>query len=405
VCAISDVFRDQLESLYTMSVEVAALRDLVEVYDRGLTYCLELTGSRMGFIDLVNEGRVDMDVVAIKGFEPSDPLFFERFRRMPVRPSVFGIVITEERPHLSNDVDHDPLRVGTPPGHPHVHTFLGAPLRVGEAVIGMIGVANKRTGYEADDERLLSTFANQVAVAIGNARLYERQRQMIERLQQLNLRLSNAERDQLLVLERERIAAALHDNIVQDIFTIGLQVNRLLEDGVDDPEMAGRLEVTRRLASKTADEVREVIFALHTPDSGDDLASSVRRMLGKIEDSSELQTDLVVTGTPTAATSSVQGALAGVIKEALRNVVKHAQAHVVLVSIRYQNNSIDVVVQDDGVGITDLALRSQEDSYLHYGMRNMRRQVQELGGSFEVHNGEDSGLTLRLGVPLGRWPA
>jgi signal transduction histidine kinase len=94
-----------------------------------------------------------------------------------------------------------------------------------------------------------------------------------------------------------------------------------------------------------------------------------------------------------------------VIKEALRNVVKHAQAHVVLVSIRYQDNSIEVVVQDDGVGITDRAARSQEDSYLHYGMRNMRRQVQELGGSFEVHNGEDSGLTLRLGVPLGRWPA
>lgn len=403
MCAISDVFRDQLESLYAISVEVAALRDLVEVYDRALTYCLELTGSRMGFIDLVNEGRVDMDVVAIKGFEPSDPLFFERFRRMPVRPSVFGVVITEERPHLSNDVDHDPLRVGTPPGHPHVHTFLGVPLRVGEAVIGMIGVANKRTGYEADDERLLSTFANQVAVAIGNARLYERQRQMIARLQQLNLRLSNAERDQLLALERERIAAALHDNLAQDIFTIGLQVNRLLEDGVDDPE--GRLEVTRRLASKTADEVREVIFALHTPDSGEDLAASVRRMLAKIEDSSRLETDLLVTGTPTAAASRVQGALAGVIKEALRNVVKHAQAHVVLVSIRYQDNSIEVVVQDDGVGITDLARRSQEDSYLHYGMRNMRRQVQELGGSFEVHNGEDSGLTLRLSVPLGRWPA
>ena len=77
----------------------------------------------------------------------------------------------------------------------------------------------------------------------------------------------------------------------------------------------------------------------------------------------------------------------------------------VLVSIRYQNNSIDVVVQDDGVGITDLALPVQENSYLHYGMGNMRRQVQELGGSFEVGNGEEGGLTLRLGVPLGRWPA
>ena len=56
-----------------------------------------------------------MDVVAVKGFAPPDPMFYERFKRMPVRPSVFGRVITEGRPNISNDVEHDPLRVGQPP--------------------------------------------------------------------------------------------------------------------------------------------------------------------------------------------------------------------------------------------------------------------------------------------------
>jgi signal transduction histidine kinase len=76
---------------------------------------------------------------------------------------------------------------------------------------------------------------------------------MIDRLQQLNQRLSEAERDQLLSLERERIATGLHDRIEQDIFMIGLRLNALLERDID-PEMAGQLQDVRQLASRTADD-------------------------------------------------------------------------------------------------------------------------------------------------------
>ncbi|HWE12901.1 MAG TPA: GAF domain-containing protein [Solirubrobacteraceae bacterium] len=201
-------FDDQLESLYGISVEIARLRALSDIYDLALTYCLALTESEMGFIDLINEDRIDMDVVAVKGFSPPDPKFYERFKRMPIRPSVFGKVITAGRPNISNDVENDPERVGQPPGHPQVRTFLGVPLSVGEDLIGMIGVANKEAGYGPEDQRLLSTFANQVALAIDNAMLHQRDREMITRLQQLHHHLTEAEREQLVALERERTAAS-----------------------------------------------------------------------------------------------------------------------------------------------------------------------------------------------------
>jgi GAF domain-containing protein len=126
VSKIDENLHHQLESLYEISVEIAALRDLPEIYRRALKYCLAFTSSEMGFIDLVNRDGVDMDVVAIEGFRPPDPNFYERFKTMPVRSSVFGITIIEDRPHVSNDVDHDPLRVGTPPGHPHAKVSRGA---------------------------------------------------------------------------------------------------------------------------------------------------------------------------------------------------------------------------------------------------------------------------------------
>jgi signal transduction histidine kinase len=384
----TDALQAQLEWLHSLSVEIAALHDVREVYDRALARCLELTSSQMGFVDLLEDDRREMDVVAINGFEPSDPAFYESYRRMPVRPSVFGIVIIEERPYISNDIAHDPFRVGTPPGHPDVRTFLGVPLRVGTTVIGMIGVANKDGGYDADDEQLLGTFANQVAVAIDNARLYEQQRTMIAGLQQLHQRLTDAEREQVLSYERERIAARLHDDIEQSMFTIGLRLNSVLEATLD-PTVAAQLRDVRGLTSGVSDCVRDVVFALSAPGhAGGDLASSVRSLLRDTSRTSGLATDLIVSGVAPDGITKVQDALHAVVKEALCNVTKHAQASTVLVSIRYAQDRCDVVVQDDGVGVQEPALRTFEDSYLHFGLRHMRQQVLDLGGTFDLTNGE-----------------
>ena len=397
---IGVIFREQLESLHAISIEIASLRELSEVQDRALGYCLELTGSEFGFVGLLNDTRNHLDVTAIKGFSPSDPSFYERFRLIPVRPSVFGVTITEERSNISNDVAGDPVPVRQPRGHPPVRTFLGVPLRVGTTVIGMIGVANKPGGYAADDERLLSTFANQVAVAIDNARLYERQREMIEGLEQLHRRLDEAEREQVLAQERDRIAAGLHDHIEQGIFTIGLQVSSLLEADVP-PAVAERLRDVRHLASRTAEAVRDVIFALALPghDNGE-LTGAVRRLLGEISRTHGLETDLVVSGEPPASLPAVQRTLHAVIREALANVVRHSRARMILTSIRYGPGHVDVVIQDDGVGAPDMVLRSYPDSHLHFGLKHMRQQVLALGGRFEVANGEESGLTVKVSVPL-----
>jgi signal transduction histidine kinase len=179
-------FYRQLESLLAMWVEVSRLHELPQVLDRALEYCLSVTGSEFGFVGLLNASKQMMDVAAIKGFDPSDPTFYERFRLIPVRPTLFGEVVREGRICISNDVINDPRSVGQPSGHPPVRTYLGVPLRVGSEVIGMVGVANRKQGYSDNEGRLLSTFANQAAVAIDNARLYESQKDLIRRLELLH---------------------------------------------------------------------------------------------------------------------------------------------------------------------------------------------------------------------------
>src|SRR5487761_1818429 len=392
----ASAFRQQLESLYSISIEISRLHEMQQVHDRALGFCLDLTQSAFGFIGLlVNEGR-EMDVAAIKGFEPLDPKIYDNFRLIPVRPSVFGVVITNERSKISNDVLHDPDRAG----HPPVRTFMGVPLQVGDRVIGMIGVANKSTDYTADEERLLSTFANQVAVAIENARLYEDQRRMIDELEKLHRDLSQAEREQVLRQERERIAAELHDRIEQAIFTLGLKVNAILEREPVTGPIAADLGDVRQLAIHTSEAVREAIFALSLPRAAaGGLPSDLRRLVREAGESDSVEADLVVSGKPLGLSPESAHTLLVLAREALANVVRHAKAGRVLVSLRYSDGHVDLVIQDDGVGASEQILKTYQESSTHFGLKRSRRQVEALGGTFEVHNGEESGLAIRARLP------
>jgi GAF domain-containing protein len=253
-------FRDQLVSLYGISLQIASLRQVSELYELALSYCMVLTESEMGFIALLDEDRKELDVVAVKGFNP-DPNFYERFRRMPVRSSIFGSTITEARPNISNDVENDPARVGQPPGHPPVRTFLGVPLFLGPQVIGMIGVANREKGYGPEEERLLSTFSNQIAVAIDNAGLYEQQQMMIKRVQELHEHLTQAERDQLVRLEHERLTASFRlgptsaPQTRPQLNKSQQEILRLLTDGLSNSEIANLVHLSENTVKSHVQEI------------------------------------------------------------------------------------------------------------------------------------------------------
>ena len=364
----------EIERLHAISVEIASLQELQKVMDRALDYCLELTASEFGFVGLM-QGSDQMDVAAIKGFVPDDQSFYARFRTIPVRPSVFGVVVLTGQPHLSNDVAHDALHVGTPRGHPPVRTFLGAPLVFGSEVVGMLGVANRDGGYDKQQERLLSVFANQVAVAIRNAKLYEEQRNMIARLQRLRGQVEAAERDRLLDDERQRIARELHDRVAQTLFSIGLAAQSVLESESETPangDPRKALESIRGLSALGNEQMREAIFALNRADLHD---------------------------------RALERTLWTVVREALVNVEQHAHATSVVVTLRRSRGGVTLAVHDDGVGAPALLLRSIGSSFTHFGLRGLQERIRKVGGSFTARNGDDGGLVVRVRVPVSDSPA
>jgi signal transduction histidine kinase len=385
-----------------MSIELVGLHELPVVLDTALDFCLKLTSSEFGFVGLMAEPD-RMDVAAIKGFTPADPRFYERYHMIPVHPNVFGSVIIEGKPNVSNDVPNDPKSRGRPGGHPPVDTFLGVPLNLRGEVIGMLGVANRPGGYRAEDTRLLETFANQVAVAIANARMYEQQRAMIAQLQELHEKLDHARGQQLLADERKRIARELHDRVQQTLFALGLKLASL----EDDPTLLanGMLPELRTLTAGAADQVKEAVFALSQSDlQAGGLVTELSRIVREVQRSG-IASDLLTTGRPRELSTEVEQVLFAAAREALTNVCRHAQASSVIVGLHFQDDSVSLVVQDDGVGVPNLILQHYAHGTTHLGLRSMERRIREAGGGFLLLNGEDGGTVVKATIPLSPPPA
>jgi signal transduction histidine kinase len=111
---------------------------------------------------------------------------------------------------------------------------------------------------------------------------------------------------------------------------------------------------------------------------------------------------LVANEAPPTVEGPIRDVLYAVIKEALANVVEHAGARAVLVSIRYEEDRVHAVIQDDGTGASEVILATYPDSHMHFGLRHSRQQVLDLAGTFDVSNGDEGGLTVRVSIPLGR---
>ena len=125
----------------------------------------------------------------------------------------------------------------------------------------MVGVANNDKGYDADDERLLSTFANQIAVAIDNAMLHQRQQEMIARLQQFHQHMGDAEREQLVALERERSVAAFRLTLPTlarcrpPLNRSQREILHLMTEGLSNREIAGRIHLSENTVKSHVQEM------------------------------------------------------------------------------------------------------------------------------------------------------
>ncbi|WP_328948468.1 GAF domain-containing protein [Streptomyces sp. NBC_00184] len=161
-----------LEAVLRVGTDLELRATLQQIIDTATA----LTDARYGALGVLDAGTGTISELFVTGLSDSAQAAIGDFP--DGHTGLLGALIEQAEPLRSDDLADDPRSCGVPPGHPVMHSFLGAPIRVHRKVFGNIYLAEKETGHFTDtDMTLLRVLAAQAGIAIGNARLYESARQ------------------------------------------------------------------------------------------------------------------------------------------------------------------------------------------------------------------------------------
>lgn len=365
----------KLQALLDAVLVIESDLDLVSLLRRIVASATELVGARYGALGVIDpSGKALAEFVHVG----IDPAAVEAIGRLPEGDGILGLLITDPRPIRLADLGEHPSSVGLPAGHPPMRSFLGVPVRVRGQAYGNLYLTEKADGSEfsEDDEQLTAALAAAAGIAIDNARLHARVRELT------------------LTEDRDRIARDLHDTVIQRIFAVALSLQAA--SGVTrDPDLAGRLQTAVGDLDETIRQIRTTIFALEPPPTAQgglrvqvlELCGEAARSLGfdpAVRFAGHVDLVPVHVGVETLAT----------LREALSNVARHARAGRAEVSVTASANELRLEVVDDGVGTAAPAGGAGK------GVANMAERAGALGGSFALSARPEGGTRVEWRVPF-----
>lgn len=264
--------------------------------------------------------------------------------------------------------------------HADWDSVLVVPIIYGERPLGVMTVAY--AGIESPGKEeigFIEAIADQTALAIENARLYQR--------------ASAA----AALEERQRLARELHDSVSQALYGIALGARtarrRLGDDG--PPNVVEPLDYVLSLAEAGLTEMRALIFELR-PESiaTEGLVAAIGRQVAATQARYGITVEADLCEEPDVAIEAKE-AVYRIAQETLHNTVKHARATRVQVGLAYDGANLRLSIRDNGQGFDPTG-----EFPGHLGLRSMRERAQGVRGAFEIQSAPGEGTTVSLTIPV-----
>ena len=374
--------RREAETLYRVGTEIAVLSDVGRVLNLVVTSARELLGADAAILSLLDEGRGRLIVRA------ADGLRGQALMGVDLAPGqgVAGHVMLTGQPLVVNDYVTDTRITHELDGlvrQEGLQTHLAVPIASRGKAIGALVIAYRRTQPTSEDEvHLLRRMANQAAIAIENARLYEQVQSLA------------------ILEERDRLGREMHDSLGQSLGVLNLKA-KLVEDLVGagrTREAEEELGQMRQTIREAYDEVRHAILGLRTSEARDDLETALRVQITRFRDQTRLPVLHDVLGPIPSLPALAAVQVTRIVQEALTNVRKHAQASAVTVTMTAEGGRLVVRVTDDGCGFDVAAIQAEPGA--RFGLETMRERAESIGGSLDVASAPGKGTTVSLAVPV-----
>jgi signal transduction histidine kinase len=356
---------------------VAANLSVDEVLQKLVDAAPELVGARYAALG-IPDGEGGFRRFLVSGM--SDELIAS-MGPLPRTHGMLGAMLEQRTSYRTDDIHDDPrFRGWWPRRHPDMRSFLGVPINSPDGtIIGAFYLTEKTDAetFDEEDQALIELLAAHASIAITNASLYERSRELS------------------ILSERNRLALELHDVVSQKLFSVMLTAEAAATQ-MDRDLVAARaqLERVRDLSREALDELRSLILGLRPPElERDGLEATLRKEVEMLARTHGTDIVLNVDAGFAGAGADCDLAVLRIAHEALHNAIRHARAEHVTVRLARNDGTLVVEVADDGIGFDPHApdLRSR-----HLGLTSMEERARESGGRLLIKSSPGAGTRVRI---------
>ncbi len=263
----------------------------------------------------------------------------------------------------------------------HVRSWMGVPLIVKDQVIGNLSLEHEQPNfYTARHAELALALANQVAVAVENARLF-------------------AEAQGKAVLEeRQRLARELHDSVTQSLYSLTLlaEAGRRLAEADEVQQAKHYLMDIGDIAQQALKEMRLLVYQLRPLAlEREGLIGALQARLDSVEKRSGVEARLLIEGSLGSLSPVMEEELFRIAQEALNNALKHASARSVLVRLQGDDECVTLEVADNGRGIDPQTSGASGG----LGLISIQERAAQLHGTVTLHSMPGEGTRVLIEVP------
>ena len=368
----------QLETSGRVSREITSILDI----DRLISEVVKLISDAFGYyrVHVFLYEETSQHLVLRTG---TDATGIEHDRLRVEMTSLNTRALQTGEPQLVNDVAQDPYYLADD-AMPDTRSELVVPLKLGNRMLGTLDVNSTQVnGFTPEDVLVIRSLGDQIAIAIENARLYDRTRELA------------------VMQERNRLARELHDSVTQSLYSVMLLTEgwrrTLQAGGGGSIYVEDYLARISDIAGQALKEMRLLIYELRPPVlERDGLVEALRKRLDAVEKRAGVEARVVMDDLLELPVA-VEVELYRIAQEALNNALKHAAASEVTVRMCVDCGEIVLEVVDNGRGFDPQKARRSGG----LGLVSMEERSRMIGGSLLISSAVGQGTTVSVRVPAG----
>ncbi len=372
---------EQMAAINAVALNVSAVLTLGELLPHVAQLVRETFGYHTAGVFLVDD---ESEWAVLQALDSSDGTAPARGSQVRIgEQGIVGHVANTGLPWVAPDVSKDPFYTTLAVESPETRSELAMPIKQGDIVVGVLDIHSAHLdAFDDIDVLIAQTIANQLAVAIENARIFDETR------------------DLAVLEERNRMAREIHDTLAQGFTGIVIQLEageQAIEERPD--ELQQHISVAKGLARQCLAEARRSVWDLLPEDLEEHpLDAVIASEVEKFDRTGGEVISFKLLGGRRQLTPAVQAALLRICQESLTNMRKYADAKRVDVTLDLALDAVTLSVVDDGVGFDPDAVRIEEGRG-GFGLTGMRQRARLLHGDVEIASAPGKGTRVEARIP------